>query len=153
MPTDSDPAVSTLRASQIVSFTILLDSHWGNFKLFGLIYLVHLRKFKLFWPRLLKKRVLGGSWDLATRVIYEVTTVIVSFCPIKVLIITLLTKSNDPPSRRQKKTWFFLGVPYFSHSKAYSNSKFMLFGAVYYKVPSLPISIRTFIPCSSLRGV
>ena len=35
-----------------------LDSHWGNFRLFGLIYLVYLRKFKLFWPRLLKKRVL-----------------------------------------------------------------------------------------------
>ena len=34
-----------------------LDSQWGNFKLFGLIYLVYLTKFKLFWALLLKERV------------------------------------------------------------------------------------------------
>ena len=40
-------------------------------------------------------QVLKGSWDLVTRVIIRVTILIT---PIKVLI-TLLTKSHDPPSR------------------------------------------------------
>ena len=40
-------------------------------------------------------RVLKGSWDLVTRVIIRVTILIT---PIKILI-TLLTKSHDPPSR------------------------------------------------------
>ena len=39
--------------------------------------------------------LLKGSWDLVTRVIIRVTILIT---PIKVLI-TLLTKSHDPPSR------------------------------------------------------
>ena len=39
--------------------------------------------------------ILKGSWDLVTRVIIRVTILIT---PIKVLI-TLLTKSHDPPSR------------------------------------------------------
>ena len=39
--------------------------------------------------------VLKGSWDLVTRVFIRVTILIT---PIKVLI-TLLTKSHDPPSR------------------------------------------------------
>ena len=39
--------------------------------------------------------ILKGSWDLVTRVIIRVTILI---APIKVLI-TLLTKSHDPPSR------------------------------------------------------
>ena len=38
--------------------------------------------------------LLGGSWDLVTRVISKVTLLITS---IRVLI-TLLTKSHDPPS-------------------------------------------------------
>ena len=38
---------------------------------------------------------LKGSWDLVTRVIIRATILIT---PIKVLI-TLLTKSHDPPSR------------------------------------------------------
>ena len=40
-------------------------------------------------------RLLKRSWDLVTRVIVRVTILIT---PIKVLI-TLLTKSHDPPSR------------------------------------------------------
>ena len=44
--------------------------------------------------------LLKGSWDLATRVIIRVTILIT---PIKVLI-TLLTKSHDPPSRLQRGT-------------------------------------------------
>ena len=40
------------------------------------------------------QRLLKGSWDLVTRVIIRVTILIT---PIKVLI-TLLTKSHDPPS-------------------------------------------------------
>ena len=39
--------------------------------------------------------LLRGSWDLVTRVIIKVTTLIT---PLRVLI-TLLTKSHDPPSR------------------------------------------------------
>ena len=39
--------------------------------------------------------LLKGSWDLVTRVIIRVTILIT---PIKVLI-TLLTRSHDPPSR------------------------------------------------------
>ena len=39
--------------------------------------------------------VLRGSWDLVTRVIMKVTTRIT---PLRVLI-TLLAKSHDPPSR------------------------------------------------------
>ena len=39
--------------------------------------------------------LLKGSWDLVTRVIIRVTILIT---PIQVLI-TLLTKSHDPPSR------------------------------------------------------
>ena len=42
--------------------------------------------------------VLGGSWDLVTRVIIKVTTHITTYNPIKVLI-TILTKSHDPSSR------------------------------------------------------
>ena len=42
--------------------------------------------------------LLKGSWDLVTRVIIRVNILIT---PIKVLI-TLLTKSHDPPS---KATW------------------------------------------------
>ena len=38
--------------------------------------------------------VLRGSWDLVTRVIIKVTTLIT---PLRVLI-TLLTKSHEPPS-------------------------------------------------------
>ena len=34
----------------------VLDSERGNFKLFGLIYWLYLRKFELFGARLLKKR-------------------------------------------------------------------------------------------------
>ena len=34
-----------------------LDSERGNFKLFGFIYLLYLRKFELFVARLLKQRV------------------------------------------------------------------------------------------------
>ena len=46
--------------------------------------------------------VLKGSWDLVTRVITRVTILIT---PIQVLI-TLLTKSHDPPSRNLiKKPW------------------------------------------------
>ena len=52
----------------------------------------------------LKGFLLGGSWDLVTRVIIRVTTLIT---PLRVLITlltkshkgTLLTKSHDPPSR------------------------------------------------------
>ena len=36
---------------------VSLDSERGNFKLFGLIYWLYLRKFELFGARLLKKRV------------------------------------------------------------------------------------------------
>ena len=49
--------------------------------------------------------VLKGSWDLVTGVIIRVTMLIT---PIKVLI-TLLTKSHDPPSR----VWY-LGLRKFS---------------------------------------
>ena len=42
----------------------------------------------------LSRALLKGSWDLVTRVIIRVTILIT---PIKVLI-TLLTKSHDPPS-------------------------------------------------------
>ena len=42
-----------------------------------------------------KDSILKGSWDLVTRVIIRVAILIT---PIKVLI-TLLTKSHDPPSR------------------------------------------------------
>ena len=38
------------------SYTNDLDSERGNFKLFGLIYQLYLRKFELFGARLLKKR-------------------------------------------------------------------------------------------------
>ena len=38
--------------------SLLLDSERGNFKLFGLIFQLYLRKFELFGARLLKKRVL-----------------------------------------------------------------------------------------------
>ena len=38
--------------------------------------------------------ILKGSWDLVTRVIIKVTILIT---PVKVLI-TILTKSHDPPS-------------------------------------------------------
>ena len=41
--------------------------------------------------------LLRGSWDLVTRVIIKVTTLIT---PLRVLI-TLLTKSHDPPSTPQ----------------------------------------------------
>ena len=41
--------------------------------------------------------LLRGSWDLVTRVIIKVTTLIT---PLRVLI-TLLTKSHDPPSKPQ----------------------------------------------------
>ena len=41
------------------------------------------------------ERLLRGSWDFVTRVIIKVTTLIT---PLRVLI-TLLTKSHDPPSR------------------------------------------------------
>ena len=37
----------------------ILDSERRNFKLFGLIYSLYLRKFKLFGARLLKKRAIG----------------------------------------------------------------------------------------------
>ena len=37
------------------------------------------------------------NWDLVSGVISKVTTVIITYKPIKVLI-TLLTKSHDPPS-------------------------------------------------------
>ena len=49
----------------------------------------------LLWHRLAAFRLLGGSWDLVSKVINKVTILI---SPIKVLI-TLLTKSHDPPSR------------------------------------------------------
>ena len=48
---------------------INLDSERGNFKLFGLIYWLYLRKFELFGARLLKKRVnmrgvhTRGKWN------------------------------------------------------------------------------------------
>ena len=38
----------------------LLDSEWGNFKVFGLQNLLYLRKFELFGARLLKKRDFTG---------------------------------------------------------------------------------------------
>ena len=41
------------------------------------------------------QQVLQGSWDLVTRVICKVT---IHITPIKVLI-TLVTRSHDPPSR------------------------------------------------------
>ena len=50
----------------------------------------HLEKCSGLWG----SGVLEGSWDLVTRVIIRVTILIT---PIKVLI-TLLTKSDDPPS-------------------------------------------------------
>ena len=43
----------------------------------------------------LQGKLLKGSWDLVTRVIFRVTILIT---PIKVLI-ALFTKSHDPPSR------------------------------------------------------
>ena len=45
-------------------------------------------------PSLFLKDALKGSWDLVTGVIIEVATLIT---PLRVLI-TLLTKSHDPPS-------------------------------------------------------
>ena len=41
--------------------------------------------------------IIGGSWDLVTTVMITVTTLIT---PLRVLI-TLLTKSHDPPSNRK----------------------------------------------------
>ena len=45
--------------------------------------------------------LLKGSWDLATGVKNKVTILIITHNPIKVLI-TLLTKSHNPPSKLQK---------------------------------------------------
>ena len=43
--------------------------------------------------------VLGGSWDLVTRVISKVTIVIIAYNPPNRVLITLLAKSHDPPSK------------------------------------------------------
>ena len=46
----------------------------------------------------LRKGLLKGSWDLVTRVIKKVTIHIITYTPLK-LLITILTKSHDPPSK------------------------------------------------------
>ena len=50
--------------------------------------------------------VLRGSWDFVTRVIIKVTTLIT---PLRVLI-TLLTRSHDPPSKVLSMRCFSKGV-------------------------------------------
>ena len=48
--------------------------------------------------------LLGGSWDLVTRVTIRVAILITTYNPKKVLI-ALLTKSHDPPSRVHGVRW------------------------------------------------
>ena len=56
--------------------------------------------------------LIKGSWDLVTTVINKVTILIITYItPIRVLI-TLLTKSHDPPSRVSAGgcwSWHFCG--------------------------------------------
>ena len=53
--------------SRALGSGVSLDNERGNFKLFGLIYKLYLRKFELFGARLLKKRDLERipeSWNM-----------------------------------------------------------------------------------------
>ena len=52
--------------------------------------------------------LLGGLWDFVTGVIHKVTVVIpIIITPVKVLI-TVLTKSHEPPSRHGSRCGVYL---------------------------------------------
>ena len=50
--------LNTPPANELRSCSVILDSERGNFKLFGVIYLLYLKKFEHFGARLLKNRVI-----------------------------------------------------------------------------------------------